>query len=71
MINLHVQGLGPIAFTVHEDEIKRFHLEFQEWVAGDARRKIFAFHVGQETKFIRLDMVASYSVPDEVMAQLS
>ena len=28
VINLHVQGLGQVTFTVHEDEIKRFHLEF-------------------------------------------
>ena len=70
VIVLHVQGLGQVTFTVHEDEIKKFHREFQEWVAGDAKRKMYAFHVGQETKFIRLDMVASYSLPDEVMAQL-
>ena len=65
-----MQGLGQVTFTVHEDEIKRFHREFQEWAAGEAKPKLFAFHVGQETKFIRLDMVATYSIPDEVMAQL-
>jgi hypothetical protein len=71
VISLHVQGLGQVTFTVPEDEIKKFHKEFLEWVASDVPRKIYAFHVGQETKFIRLDMVASYSIPDEVMAQLA
>jgi hypothetical protein len=70
VISLNVQGLGQVTFTVHEDEIKRFHREFQEWVGSAGPRKIFMFHVGQETKVIRLDMVASYSIPDEVMAQM-
>lgn len=70
VIVLHVQGLGQVTFTVHEDEIKRFHREFVEWVGSAGPRKLFSFHVGHETKFIRLDMVASYSIPDEVMAQL-
>ena len=59
-----------MTFTVSEEEIKKFHREFLEWVASDSPRKVYAFHVGHETKFIRLDMVASYSIPDEVMAQL-
>ena len=71
VISLHLQGLGQVTFTVHEDEIKRFHKEFQEWVASEGSRRLFAFHVGQETKFFRLDMVAAYSIPDEVMSQIT
>ena len=70
VIVLHLQGLGQVTFTVNEEEIKRFHREFIEWVGSDVPRKVFTFHVGHETKVIRLDMVASYSIPDEVMAQL-
>ncbi len=70
VINLHIHGIGPVTFTVHEDEIKRFHAEYVEWVASDSARRLFAFHVGQETRFFRLDLVAAYSIPDEVMAQL-
>ena len=65
-----LQGLGVVTFTVPEEEIIRFHQEFQQWVVSAGPRKLFAFHVGHETKFFRLDMVASYSIPDEVMALL-
>jgi len=65
---MNLQGLGLVTFTANEEEIIRFHREFQEWVQSDGARKIFAFHVGHESKFFRLDMVASYSLPDEVMA---
>jgi hypothetical protein len=71
VINMHLQGIGQVTFTVPEDEIKRFHTEFQEWIATNGTHKLFAFHVGQETKFFRMDMVASYSIPDEVMAQMA
>jgi len=69
-MSLNVQGLGQVTFTVNEEEIIRFHREIQQWIASDGARKLFAFHVGHESKFVRLDMVASYAIPDEVMAQL-
>ena len=69
-MTLDMQGVGQVMFTVHEDEIKRFHITFQQWVGAEGARQIFAFHVGHDTKFIRLDMVAAYSIPDEVMAQM-
>ncbi len=71
VISLNLQGLGQVTFTVNEEEILRFHREFQEWVVSDGARRLFAFHVGHETKFFRLDMVASYSIPDEVMTQIT
>ena len=71
VITIDMQGLGQVLFTVHEDEIKRFHLTYQEWIASDAPRRVFSFHMGHDTKFIRLDMIATYTISDEVMAQLT
>ena len=70
VFTIDVQGIGPMLYTVHEDEIKRFHVAIQEWAASPSPRKIFSFHVGHEMRFVRLDMVSSYSIPDEVMAQI-
>jgi hypothetical protein len=66
---LDMQGLGPVTFAVHEDEIKRFHEEYLAWIKSDVPRKVFTFHVGRDTRVVRLDMVASYSVPDELFPE--